>query len=242
VAPTRIQIHTIRYGNQRIEFELITDHRRKDEIRIAVDPTVGVRVYAPASATTTDVRTAIRRRVRWIAKQLNTSAGKPTCNKFISGEQVLYLGKRYMLKVVVAQLVSVKLRGGIVCVELPDRNPANVAEALGDWYRGLAKRYFQRRLSELYSPALDRGHQAPPFRLQSMSRQWGSCSPSGKLVLNPALIRAPRECVDYVLTHELCHLQHHDHSPAFKKLLSRRMPDWKANKATLELVAHEVLR
>lgn len=242
MASTATQKHSIRYGNQRIEFELVTDNRRKTEIRISVDPVVGVRVYAPPLATAIEVRAAVRRRIRWISRQLGTSNEKHACNKFVSGEQVLYLGKRYMLKVVIAPIVSVKLRSGIVRIELPDRSSTHVAKALDNWYREHAKRHFEKRLEVLYSPALDGGPKPPVFRLQSMSRQWGSCSPSGKLILNPALIRAPRECVDYVLTHELCHLQHHNHSPAFKKLLSRRMPNWEASKATLELVAHEVLR
>lgn len=59
------------------------------------------------------------------------------------------------------------------------------------------------------------------------SRKWGW--------LNVDLIRAPKECIDYVITHELCHLKHHNHSPAFYKLLEQAMPDWKKRKHKLEL-------
>ncbi|NMA20609.1 MAG: M48 family metallopeptidase, partial [Lentisphaerae bacterium] len=49
------------------------------------------------------------------------------------------------------------------------------------------------------------------------------------------LIRAPKECIDYVVTHELCHLQHRDHSPEFYKLLESTIPDWEKIKQKLEL-------
>lgn len=232
----------IRYGNQRIEFQWIADPERAGRIRISVDPMVGVQVTAPASATAADVRAAVRRRARWISRRLVHSRDEQVRSRFVSGEPVLYLGRRYVLKVQVAQVASVKLKGGLVLVRLPNRTPALVARALNDWYRMHAERYFRRRLAELFSPALDGGNQHPSFRLQAMSRQWGSCSPAGNLVLNPALVRAPRDCVDYVIVHELCHRKHHDHGAAFKKLLGLRMPDWQVRKDALEAAAFDILR
>lgn len=79
------------------------------------------------------------------------------------------------------------------------------------------------------------------MRLPVMTRQWGSCSPAGCLRLNPHLVRAPRECVDYVLQHELCHLQEHNHSPRFCQLLSRHFPDWRRRKSRLEEMAEFLL-
>jgi predicted metal-dependent hydrolase len=55
------------------------------------------------------------------------------------------------------------------------------------------------------------------------------------LTLNLELIKTPKECVEYVLVHELCHLLHHDHSPEFYKLLDRSLPDWMKRKHKLEM-------
>jgi predicted metal-dependent hydrolase len=236
-----MQRQAIRYGDENIDFDLVVDPRRKDDIRITVDPMKGVRVSVPTSSNATDVRAAVRRRLRWIARQLDQGRVNQARSRFISGEQVLYLGRCYVLKVITARAPSVKLRGGFLRVELPDRKPRCVSQALEGWYRNRAAQYFRQRLRELYSPSLDGATQPPSFRLQSMARRWGSCSPSGTLLLNPALIRAPRECVDYVLVHELCHLRQAGHGRAFKKLLRRRMPDWETRKAALEGIAGEVL-
>lgn len=82
----------------------------------------------------------------------------------------------------------------------------------------------------------------PPTRLQFMTVQWGNCSPSGRITLNPLLVKAPRECIDYVLLHELCHLLHHNHGPKFYRTLDRHMPNWRAVKEKLDNMAKEVFR
>jgi predicted metal-dependent hydrolase len=68
-----------------------------------------------------------------------------------------------------------------------------------------------------------------------MRKRWGSLSEKGTLTLNVDLIRAPKECIDYVVTHELCHLKHRDHSPEFYKLLESLVPGWERMKQKLEL-------
>jgi predicted metal-dependent hydrolase len=82
---------------------------------------------------------------------------------------------------------------------------------------------------------------APPWRMVAMKKQWGSCSPKGTILLNPYLIKAPRECIDYVILHELCHLKEHNHSPRYYRLLSQLMPNWQPVKARLDLMAEFIL-
>ena len=61
-----------------------------------------------------------------------------------------------------------------------------------------------------------------------------SCTPKGKIILNAQLIKVPRPCIEYVITHELCHLVHPDHTKAFWELLQKEMPDWERWKNKLE--------
>ena len=55
-------------------------------------------------------------------------------------------------------------------------------------------------------------------------------------------MKAPRECIDYVLLHELCHLLHHNHSPKFYRTLDRHMPNWRMVKEKLDNMAEEIFR
>lgn len=63
---------------------------------------------------------------------------------------------------------------------------------------------------------------------------WGSCSASGKITLNPQLVKAPRDCIDYVILHECCHLMEHNHSERFYRLMGQVMPEWEDVKKRLD--------
>ena len=148
---------------------------------------------------------------------------------------VHYLGRRYLLKVVIAAKPSksAKLRGNRLEVESRSGDPVDIKGRVRGWYRSKARDYLAQRL-DLLSARLAWVNTMPPFKLLNMARQWGSCSPSGKIILNPHLIKAPRACVDYVVIHELAHLIHHNHGPDFFRILDREVPDWNQHKQVLD--------
>lgn len=73
--------------------------------------------------------------------------------------------------------------------------------------------------------ALDIPH--PPLAVRRMKTRWDSCSRAGEIRLNPRLIQAPRACIDYVIIHEFCHLQEHNHGKRYYALLDRALPEWR---------------
>ena len=107
------------------------------------------------------------------------------------------------------------------------------------WYRERAGLYFHGQLTALVE-RLSWAPVVPPFRLRFMKKRWGSCSAKGTLSLNTHMIKAPEECVEYVLLHELCHLRQHNHSKRFYALLELHMPDWRERKARLEDMAEMI--
>ena len=78
------------------------------------------------------------------------------------------------------------------------------------------------------------GIEPPPLMICPMKKRWGSHTSSGRILLNDMLIAARRDCIDYVIVHELCHVVEPNHSPRFFRLLNRHMPDWERRKELLE--------
>lgn len=74
----------------------------------------------------------------------------------------------------------------------------------------------------------------PTLLLRPMKRRWGSHTPSGRIILNYGLVRAPTGCIDYVIAHELAHVVHPHHGSAIARLLEHVMPDWQPRKNRLE--------
>ncbi|QDX82854.1 metal-dependent hydrolase [Denitratisoma sp. DHT3] len=212
-------------------------------IHIAPDGVVSV--DAPEGTAVAEVMAAVRRRVRWVWLRLR--AGRERVRhvlprEYVSGESHFYLGRRHVLKVIVAAKdePGVKLLRGRLEIRVPARKPAQVRTLLDAWYRRRADEVFARRIATcaVQAPWIK---QAPAFRLLTMRTQWGSCSPKGGLLLNPMLVKAPTPCIDYVILHELCHLKEHNHSPHFYELLAGLMEDWQGRKAELDALADHLL-
>lgn len=233
------------YGDEQIMFERLPRSEGIQRVVIKVYPDCRVAVAAPAHAEDSEVLAAVKKRSRWIYQQLRDfrqQSADVTPRQYISGESHYYLGKQYLLKVLENPAISpqVKLLRGKLEITVPQKSTIKVQKLLDDWYKVRAKDVFGKRLDVLLEQALW-VTERPPLRILTMQTQWGSCSPQGRLTLNPHLVKAPRECIDYVILHELCHLAEHNHGERFYRLLYQVMPAWETIKARLDAKAAVLL-
>lgn len=249
----------ITYGNDTINYVVIrttkltdTAKKTKRKVTIKVHPDQRVIVTAPYDTSYEAIQEAVYKRARWIwqsidefAKQKNTVSPK----HYLSGETQFYLGKRYVLKINVdeEQGPNVKLMRGNLNVTLKyaisndiDERLVKVKPLIDKWYQQKAKSNFHERLVQLL-PKTNWVTGIPSFRVMEMKKQWGSCSHKGNLILNLHLVKAPKECIDYVILHELCHIAEHNHSERFWRLLAQVMPNWREVKAKLDNMAEMYL-
>lgn len=236
--------HILTYGDDRISYHVNPDPRRTTRIAIHVDPDGSVVVDAPRDQPDDLIRAAVQKRARWIVDHVSEARDRfrhVRPRSYVSGEQILYLGRRYVLKVVTEKHHKgiARLRGNRLEVTLPGDDPGKARAIVRAWYRTRARDYFAKQIDE-HARRLPWITDPPPFRLLEMTRQWGSCSPHGQVILNPHLIKAPRECIAYVITHELVHLKHHDHGPEFFQLVGKFAPGWEKPKKMLDAMV-EVL-
>lgn len=231
----------LRYGSLSIPFQVESGARKR--LSITVFPEGRLRVLAPQDATIEAVLSRVDRRAKWIARQWRFFQESPPpvpTRLYVSGETHLYLGRQYRLKVQNLEpeenAESVKLAGRFFWIQTRDRNDtARTQRLLDAWYETHAKAAFAKRLDMCFANVRGLGlENAPKFTMRRMAKRWGSCTASGKILLNLELVKTPVPCVDYVIIHELCHLKAPHHGKEFYELLSRHLPDWKERKQRLE--------
>lgn len=226
----------ITYGDREIEFEVVRADRKT--LDISVNPDQRVMVKVPIDAFLEEIDRRVKHHARWILKQQQYfSQFKPRtpARQYVSGETHLYLGRQYRLKVQHSDLSSVKLKGRYLHVETPvSDNPQMICNLLDSWYRERAQVKFGERLDSCFTAFRWTGCDRPFLQIRHLSKRWGSLTPNGVMILNRDLIRASSRHIDYVITHELCHLKHPDHGSNFYALLKQIMPDWETRKQKLE--------
>ncbi|GEO04477.1 metal-dependent hydrolase [Adhaeribacter aerolatus] len=226
---------SIQFGSKTIDFQLTFSDRKS--LGITVTPEMEVLVKAPVNVTLDKVKKKLKDKAPWILKQQSFFLPfhpKTSAKKYVSGESHLYLGRQYRLKVSEGKTNEVKLKGKFIEVICPEN--ANPEELLRKWYLEHAR----ARFSQYAKPWIERfkQYQVEPSSivLREMPTRWGSCTPKGKIILNPDLIKAPKGCIEYVIIHELCHLVHRDHTQTFFELQAKELPEWEKWKMRLEVL------
>ncbi|MBS9780973.1 MAG: M48 family metallopeptidase [Gammaproteobacteria bacterium] len=234
------------YGEQYIDFERIDSNNNTQKVTIQVHYDGRVTATAPKNSTDTAVLEAVKKRSRWIYKQLLAVQQQQehiTPRQYVSGETHYYLGRQYQLKIIneKTQPQGVKLIKGRLVINTTNTEKKNVKRLLDEWYKNRARIIFEKRLLALL-PQTPWANELPNIKLRMMKKQWGNCSYKGAISLNTNLIKTPRICIDYVILHELCHIKEHNHSTNFYRLMDYVMPQWQEVKQQLDAKAYCLLQ
>jgi len=211
--------------------------RRSDRarrVRVTVDATRGVEVVLPRRAPEREAAAAIRELRPWIERRM-AELSRARAAVAARGETVPYLGQALTLCGQPGRM-RVTRRGEVLLV------PAQEEErgaALERWYRRAARSEIAPRLDRACALA---GTSYSQLTIRGQRTRWASCSRTGAMSFNWRLLLAPEAVLDYVVWHEVCHLEVMDHSPRFWRLLAARSPGYReqlrwlrANGATLVL-------
>jgi len=188
---------------------------------------------APSATPLNRLDRVVRTKARWIVQRLRRQSDlppPPAEREFVSGETFRYLGRQYRLRVERGDGWA-HLRNGHLVAQVPAvGNPEHVRRALVRWYRHHAADRLPE-LALLWAKKL--GVTITAVALREQRRRWGSCDRAGSLRLNWRIVQAPRTCIEYVVAHEVVHVQHPNHTPAFWAALGRIMPDYERRRARL---------
>jgi predicted metal-dependent hydrolase len=213
-----------------MDFELIRCKRKSVLLRVNADATLTVR--APWWMPKFSVVQFVTSKANWVAqKQAEFITHSAPTKTYAGGETFYCAGEPFTLER--TAIKKTYFDSGVLHIPTTSTHPQKL---LDHWYRVQATELFEARLLLWYKhmkPVLG-VREFKQLSIRKMATRWGSCRTNGNVTLNLKLMAYPKECLDYVIVHELSHLKEMNHSPRFYALMAEFMPEWKQHKTRLQ--------
>jgi hypothetical protein len=218
--------------------EIAVDVVKKDikNVHLSVYPPEGkVRISAPLRMDLDTIRVFAISKLGWIKQQQKKVTGqeRESPREYLNRESHYVWGKRYLLKIIEKDAApEVELKHNQMVLQVrPATGEEKKQAVLDEWYRAQLKQAVPSLIAK-WEPLM--GVKVERFFVQRMKTKWGSCSPgSTSIRLNTDLARKPRECLEYVVVHEMAHLLEPTHNARFVALMDLFMPRWQADRDML---------
>ena len=196
-------------------------------IEIVVERDASLVLKAPPTATIERAKQFVTAKRPWIYRKLaekDALTGPPVVKQFVEGEGFAYLGRSYRLTLTTdaGATEGVRLERGRF--HLPASSAHEGATAMRHWYTQVGGEWLRRRVRPWASRL---GEGAVEVAVQDLGYRWGSARPikgPQRINVHWATLQLPPSLIDYVLVHELAHLQETNHTPDFWSIVSRLMP------------------
>ncbi len=218
------------YKNKKINCFIV--RKNVKNINMRIKPSLEVTISANKSVSEKYIIEMINNKSEWIYKHILEFEKKgcvPRYDKFINGEVVKYLGKKYLLEIIDGDINNViRYDNKIVIIVNNKDNNLLIKEVFDNWLKIKAREIFTEALDEMYKKMKNYDIIYPKMTIRKMKTRWGSCSVNkAKISINSNLIYEPIKSIKYVILHELAHFVYPNHSNDFYKILKENMVDFK---------------
>jgi predicted metal-dependent hydrolase len=213
-----------------LSFEVRRSPRRKT-LGLTVDRGGELRIHVPENTTAPELAKWTRSKLLWVHRTLarkEALAPKVRAPEFVSGENFSYLGRNYRLKLVRQPAEPLRFDGRYFWLAVDARGEAEIH--FRRWYICTGRDWLSGRTAAL---ARKTGTGASHIEVRELGFRWGSCGKNGVLFFNWRLLQLPMRLIDYIIVHELVHLQEPHHSPEFWQAIDRALPAWRQLKDAL---------
>jgi predicted metal-dependent hydrolase len=188
-----------------------------------------VRIAAPSRMSLDAIRVFAISKLAWIRQQRVKlqQQERETRREYLDRESHYVWGTRYLLHVVERdQPPSIELKHRRMTLTVRPRTVEARREAIvARWYRDQIRNVATELVAK-WEPIL--GVKVERVFLQQMKTKWGSCNPRARTIrLNTELGKKPRECLEYIVIHEMIHVLEPTHSPRFATLMDEFLPSWR---------------
>jgi predicted metal-dependent hydrolase len=224
------------YLNETIHFDI--SYKNRKTLGLRIDYYGNVEVDAPKGTPEEIVRQFLQEKWDWILLKKREMQERMAGSKqmvYKSGEDLLYLGKSYPIKI----SHDSNLEQDHVIFEV-DHLYIFVQKLEDERIKQALKRFYYQQCKSLVEKSV-RAHQVHfkskprSIRITDSKANWGTCDSQQQLTFNWKLAMAPQRVLDYVVVHEMCHMVHLNHDRSFWRLVGRIMPDYEEQENWLAL-------
>jgi predicted metal-dependent hydrolase len=227
-------IHT--YLGETIRFEI--KYKNRTSIGISIDSYGNVEVQAPKGTPDETVLQLVEGKWALIQQKLKEMKDRllgPQKKVYEYGESFLYLGNTYPIQIFQDLNITqehVVFKEGKLHIYVKQFDTEKIKQALKRFYYQQCKAIVAKSISSYQSNFKTKPRS---FRISDSKTTWGTCDSKQQLTFNWRLAMAPREVIDYVVVHEMCHMVHLNHDRSFWRLVGKIMPDYKEKETWLTL-------
>lgn len=222
----------LKLGNIEIEVE----QKNIKNIHLSVYPPKGrVRIAAPSKMDMDTVRIFAISKLQWIKDQQKVllEQDREPKREFLERESHYFLGKRYLLRIHELDAppkVEIDHKNIHLYIR-PNTKSEKRSQIVDEWYRSQLKSITPKLVSKWEKKIMV---QSNDLRIKKMRTKWGTCNTEAKRVwLNLELAKKPKECIEYIIVHELVHLLERSHNQRFVKFMDQFMPKWRFHRDEL---------
>lgn len=215
-----------------MEFNYTIIYSKRKTATISVERDRKIIVRVPEGLSNEKVNEIVLSKEKWILEKLKHNQKynpNPSSKEFVSGETLIYLGRNFQLQIVEYPINDVLFDRRFI---ISKNNQSNANKLFKQWYKKKAIEII-KPFAKKYAQHL--GVKFQEIKISEMKYRWGSCTPSGNLLFNWRLIKAPMYVLEYVIVHELAHLIEHNHSKDFWNIVSVQLPNYQKAKDWLKL-------
>lgn len=206
--------------------------RRTRSLALKVDKQGQIVVMTPVATPLTETERFIRSREAWIRQHLLQYQELEAKKSAARGHSIWYLGEQHSVINCRGAKNLIELEPGLIRVMTRQAlNKTRLETRLTKWLRTQAEVELTQCLAALSKQT---GMHGSGLQIKSYNARWGSCRHDGLIQLNWKLIKTPPAVANYVIIHELSHLNHFNHSPAFWEHVERHCPDYKHQRKWLK--------
>lgn len=208
--------------------------QRRKSVTIHIEDNLSIIVKAPYSISQKEIDQIVIKHEAWIKKTLQDKKELAKQKDWINNEELLYLGQKLHVYIHEAptKKLEVSVTDGTLTIVTPNKKDHFLIKTQVETYTKEQGLKLFTTLTDKYCKLLGCDYRSLTLRRQKT--RWGSCSSKGGLSYNIRLMSAPIEVIEYVVLHEVMHLRHFDHSPAFWAAIAKVMPDYKTRQQYLK--------